>query len=197
MAQLLTFSDETAEMVHQIVHPYGAQRDQHLSSRLLSRQIKYAMHKLHRDILKDVLEGLEKSMRARTKDTWGASFCTILLLAVCIEGLQTAADTFVVCDIEKSSRAGISSQYSREKSFEACQNLDDYPFHQSTRLFHDIYRSHKDSNSGGKEGFNPLRSLPAGVERDLDAPTREMVKEINWLLNKPGKHAPIDTLVSN
>lgn len=180
MAHLLTFSDETAEILHRTVDPYGAPRGQYFSSRLLSRQVKYAMHVLHRELLRNVLEGLEKSMRARTKDSWGPSFCTILLLCVCIEGLQVAADNFIVCDLKKSEADGVASHYSREQSLAACQKLDAYPFQQATRLFHDIYRSHRETNGGGKEGFNPVRSLRLGVTTGLDEPTEAMLQHISF-----------------
>lgn len=122
-------------------------------------------------------------MRSRTKDFWGPSFCAILLLCLCIEGLQTAADIFVVCDAEKSRRDGVASQYNRGESFMACQALDEFPFEKTKKLFHDIYRSHKESNGGAREGgFNPLRSFQAGVDTGLDRGTLELVKSINWII---------------
>ena len=122
-------------------------------------------------------------MRSRTKDFWGPSFCAILLLCLCIEGLQTAADIFVVCDAEKSRRDGIASRHNRGESFMACQALDEFPFEKTKKLFHDIYRSHKESNGGAREGgFNPFRSFQAGVDTGLDRGTLEMVKSINWII---------------
>ena len=180
MSRILTFTEESANKVYQNVQPFGGPQEPYLSSRLLSRQVKYAMHKLHREITTEVLEGLEKSMRTRTRDSWGPSFCAILVLCLCIEGLQTAADTFIVCDWEKCEREGVESQYSRTQSAEACQALDDYPFQQCTRLFHDIYRSHKEGNGGErKEGFNPLRALRyEDATKGLDQATDQMVRSI-------------------
>lgn len=189
MARLITFSTESAAEVHQIIDPHSGPRGRYISSRLLNRQIKYAVHMLHREILRDVLERLEKSMRTRTRDSWGRSFCTILLLSLCMEGLQTAADTFVVCDIQKSNSEGTTSQYSRQQSLTVCQTLEDYPFQQSTHLFHDIYRSHRESHGGAREGFNPLRSLRAGLATSLDEPTDAMIKQINRILYRSCKYA--------
>jgi hypothetical protein len=191
MSRILTFTEESASSVYQNVPPRGGPLEPYLSSRLLSRQVKYAMHKLHREITMDVLEGLEKSMRSRTRDSWGPSFCAILMLCLCIDGLQIAADTFIVCDWEKCRREGVESQYIRNQSVEACQALDEYPFQQCTRLFHDIYRSHKEGNGGErKEGFNPLRCLrEVDATIGLDQATDHMVRSILSIIHVQCKFA--------
>jgi hypothetical protein len=191
MSRILTFTKDSATSVYQNVQPCDGPLEPYLSSRLLGRQVKYAMHKLHREITMDVLEGLEKSMRSRTRDSWGPSFCAILMLCLCIDGLQIAADTFIVCDWEKCQREGVESQYIRNQSVEACQALDEYPFQQCARLFHDIYRSHKAGNGGErKEGFNPLRYLwEVDATNELDQATDHMVRSINWIIYHQRKFA--------
>ncbi|KUJ15459.1 uncharacterized protein LY89DRAFT_783598 [Mollisia scopiformis] len=176
MSTLITFSEESAEKVSRSIRNYDALLEPYLSSRLLNRQIKYVMHKLHRELTIEVLEGLERSLRARTKDSWGPSFCTILILCLCIEDLQIAADTMVVCDMLKK---GNESQYTRDQSYQVCLALDEYPFSQCKRLFHDIYKSHKEANGGAREGgFNPLRSVHEKTSTGLDATTDAMVKSV-------------------
>ena len=199
MSHSLTFTEESASKVYQNVQPFGAPQEAYLSSRLLSRQVKYAMHKLHREITVEVLEGLEKSMRSRTRDSWGPSFCAILVLCLCIEGLQIAADTFIVYDWEKCEEEGIESQYRRSQSAEACQALEDYPFQQCTRLFHDIYRSHKEGNGGErKEGFNPLRALhEEGVTKGLDQATDRMARSINSIIYQCEHYSPPSSFVTS
>lgn len=149
----------------------------YLSSRLLNRQIKYVMHKLHQEITLKVLEDLERSLRSRTKDSWGTSFCTILILCLCIEGLQTAADVMVVCNIQEK---GGEASYNRNQSFNACEELEEYPFRQCKKLFHDIYRSHKDGSSGGRgeKAFNPLKMAAEEGRTGLDLTTEGMVRSI-------------------
>lgn len=190
MANLVTFSEESARNVFEKVHllpPYAEPLGRFQSSRLLNRQIKCVMHKLTKDITEEVLDGLEKSMRSKSKSSWGESFCAILILSLCIDSLQTAADTFVVCDIEKSEKEGIDRSYSRRQSFDACQALENYPFLQCKRLFHDIYRSHKQGNGGLREGgFNPFRDI-VSAEVDLDTPTKELVKALRWVAEEHSK----------
>ncbi|KAH8650830.1 hypothetical protein BGZ60DRAFT_189841 [Tricladium varicosporioides] len=160
MKSFLTFSDESARNVYQALQEYGAPQDPYLSSRLLNRQIKYAMHLLSRDITHEVLVGLERAMRTKEKDSWGRSFCAFLVLCLSMEDLEIAADTFVVCDMQKE---GANSVYSREQSLEACRNLDNNPFEHCKKLFHDIYRTHRKSQRVDREGgFNPLQNLADG-----------------------------------
>ena len=145
---------------------------EYLSSRLLSRQIKYAMHKLHREITLNVLEELERCFRSRTKDSWGISFCTLLIVFLCIEGLQTFADVMVVCEIKE--RGEELSEYTRKESFKACEELDEYPFRQSAKLFHEIYRCYKEGRTD--KSFNPLRMAGEGNGIGVDEITEGMVK---------------------
>ena len=176
MGCLVTFTEKSARELYRRLAP-EATREPYLSSRLLNRQIKYVMHKLHREITLKVLEDLERSLRSRTKDSWGPSFCTILILCLCIEGLQTAADVIVVCDMAEKGEA---ATYNRNQSFNACEELDEYPFRQCKKLFHDIYRSHKDGSSGGRgdKAFNPLKMAAEEDKMGLDLTTEGMVRSI-------------------
>lgn len=124
MGSLVTFTPDSAEKVYAKSPNYNVPPEPFLSSRLLNRQLKCVMHRLHIELTREVLEGLEKSLRSRTRDAWGPSFAAILVLSLCIEGLQTAVDTFVVCDLIKEEQA---SKLRREMSAEACREVEEYP----------------------------------------------------------------------
>lgn len=176
MACLVTFTNKSARQLYKILAP-TATPPPYSSSRLLNRQLKYVMHKLHRETTLEVLEDLERSLRTRTKDSWGPSFCAILTLCICIEDLQTVADLMVVCDIQEK---GAAAEYTRHQSYEACAALDEYPFRRCTKLFHDIYKSHRDGNGVGREkAFNPLQMAANGRNIELDPPTERMVKAVH------------------
>ncbi|PVH78181.1 hypothetical protein DL98DRAFT_516856 [Cadophora sp. DSE1049] len=184
MGSLLTFTPSSVESIYRRLGRQPNRSESFHSSRLLSRQVKHIMHKLHRETTAVVLESLEKSLRGRTKDYWGPSFCAILVLCLCMENLQTAADTLVVCDMQKTKgREG----FVRAQSQDACQLLEDLPLAQCNRLLHEIYRSHKEGTGGAREaGFNPLRALHHGEETGLDGRANEMIHEVygvmfnNW-----------------
>jgi hypothetical protein len=192
MRSLMTFSDDSAAEVLQNVEHFedleAPMPTAFLSSRLLNRQVKYVMNKLHRDLTANVLEGLERSMRSRTKDSWGTSFCTILILCLCMEGLQVAADSFVVCDMKA---LGGASEYVRDQSYEACQYLEEYPFYQCKRLFHEIYKSHREGNGAGRDpGFNPLKAIGNGNKTGLDAATDAMLRRMYSMVGESCKLPP-------
>lgn len=170
MSMLVTFTQASAEEIYQRNEWNGFIREPHLSSRLLNRQIKYAMHKLQRDIMKVVLDGLEKQMRSKCKDAWTPTFCTILLLCFCMEGVQTSAETYVISDLQRFEG---NARYNQEDSFSACQNLDWYPYQQTTSLFHEIFRTHK-----AKDDFNPFRSISEGTLTGLNEAEDELAKSV-------------------
>jgi hypothetical protein len=176
MSCLVTFTDKSACEIYAKLGG-SAKPQAYLSSRLLNRQIKYIMHKLHREITLDVLEGLERSLRSRTKDSWGHSFCTILILCLCIESLQIAADVMVLWDMQEK---GDKASNNRAQSLNACEELDEYPFGQCKKLFHDIYRSHKDASRGGRgdNAFNPLKMAAKSGRMGLDLQTEGMVRSV-------------------
>ena len=180
MGSLVTFTSDSAEKVYAKSPNYNVPPEPFLSSRLLNRQLKCVMHRLHIELTREVLEGLEKSLRSRTRDAWGPSFAAILVLSLCIEGLQTAADTFVVCDLIKEGQA---SKLQREMSAEACNEVEEYPFEKCVRLFHEIYKSGRVGNAGGRErGFNPLRAPGDDREMGLDLPTELMARSMYCLI---------------
>lgn len=194
MSSMLTLTEDSKSEVNQKVEQIGAPPGEYLTSRLLNRQIKCVMHLVHREIYQSVLEGLEKSLKSNTKkDSWGASFCTLLLLCLCIEDLQTAADTFVMSQIHSD---GIFSIHTRDESSDACTALEEYPFQQCVRLFHDVYRSRREVKVGrgsSRDGLNPFRDL-AGNKKSLlsDESTEEMVKEVYDLICNYRKHCAVN-----
>ena len=151
----------------------------HISSRLLNRQIKYAMLQVQVEETMAVLDELEKSLKTKTIDTWASTFCTILILCLCMENLQTAADTFIIASIEKD---GERSKYRREQGLEACQALEQFPYENCVRFFHEVYRSHKEARA-----FNPLQEDLGSEQLGWNRPKREMVEGIRRLMDKQSK----------
>lgn len=184
MNSMLTLTEKSESEVYQNVEQIGAPPGEYLTSRLLNRQIKYVMHILHREMYQNLLEGLEKSLKSSSrKDSWGTSFCTLLLLCLCIEELQTAADMFVMGDMR---RDGAFAAHTRRESSDACTALEEYPFQQCTRLFHDVYRSRREVKVGGgsRDGLNPFRDLANRRNKRivLEESTDKMVKEVYDLI---------------
>ncbi|KAH9207552.1 hypothetical protein DL95DRAFT_527831 [Leptodontidium sp. 2 PMI_412] len=174
MCSRITFTDKSACELYKRLAP-GATPQPYLLSRVLNRQIKCVMHKLQREITLEVLENLERSLHSKRKDYWGTLFCTILILCLCIENMQTVVDVFAVFGMAKMGDAAF---WNRNQSPNACEELDDYPFWQITNLFHDIYSSHRDGRNGGRgeKAFNPLKMAANDGEMGLDMTTQIMVR---------------------
>lgn len=183
MSHVVTFSAESLSTVRESMGFPTAPQDPDLSSRLLNRQLKYVVSFFQRGLTKTVLRRLEASMRSTAKDAWGPTFAATLVLCVCIERLQIAADTFVVCEMKKRQEDRVVSGYTRRHSFEACCALDDYLYGRCFKLFHDVYKTY---NKGDAGGFNPLRDSDH-TKGKLDQATEIMVSSIRKLIRESGK----------
>ncbi|KAL2068770.1 hypothetical protein VTL71DRAFT_15108 [Oculimacula yallundae] len=180
MSHLITFTAASVQTIVQHLKRLkfpSTNLDQFPSSRLLSRQIKQIVHKLHVETTAKVLASVEKSLRKRTQDYWAPTFATILMLCLCMENLETAADTLVVCDKLRGEKA---EGFEKTDSAKACKDLEDVPFAQCKNLLHEIYRSTKESTGGTKDaGFNPLRALSNSRNTGLKGEANEMVHEVS------------------
>lgn len=182
MGRILTFTEKSAMNLQRELQPYFEDSlPVSMSSRLLNRQVKSSIYMLQRGITGQILERLEESVMSSAKESWGESFCTILVLAVCIENLQTATDIFVNYDI---TIEGEQSKYRRHHSSDACTNLEEYPFLRIERLFHGAYRSHREESTFQEGGFNPLRAIRDGrASTGLDESTDAMVRAIYAIIS--------------
>src|SRR5277367_874403 len=95
MAQILVFTDDSADAVINSLnrptrHPYKRT----LTSKVITLQIKHVMHKLVRGQTSELLENLQTAMSTKnsSKREWASSFCTILILCMCAEMVQSATD---------------------------------------------------------------------------------------------------------
>ena len=153
-----------------------------VSSKLLNRQIKFVIHTIHRELTKDVLEGIERLLRSRTKSSWPFTFTTIIMLCLGVEDLQIAAQAFATT---QNSIEGLRL----ESANKACSSLEEFPINTLIRLFHDIYRTNRGMSRGKigpaqEKGFNPLAAKPApGDSSGLDDPAAEkMVAEFRQMV---------------
>ena len=183
MARILTFTKDSASLVTRV-----SRKDLGLdfpsdviSSRLLNRQLKYAMHILHRHQNKIVLQEFESHLKKREQAGWPISFCVVLILCLCMEDIQIATNNFVFSDAE-------ISQELRSESYEACWQLEDKPYRQCTQLFHDMYRSYKQPNGHATEGgFNPI-AQDGFHQTNWSQATQDMVHGIRQIINDSSRH---------
>ena len=98
----------------------------------------------------------------------------------------------VVCDMQGT---GDAASYTRDQSWNACEELDKYPFRQCKKLFHDIYRSHRDASNGGRgeKAFNPLRMAKDDGSMGLDKTTDAMVRAVYKVVCSSCESLPLST----
>lgn len=149
MTHSLTIVEDTKEFVYKQLrnkpkNPFG----NHTCARLLNKQIKYLLSTLHEDVLRDVLNKVQDTLRlSKRKNFWAPLFASIVILAMTTESLEVT----VRCKEETDKQEGMIDQDDR-KADEAIAQMDDR-FDLLRRLFHQGYRTLL------PKGFNPLRDL--------------------------------------
>lgn len=181
MGTHITFTDDSANNVYECSSDLNDRRPQrYLTSRLLNRQLKYVMNRLQRELTAHVLESLDKAFCKGTKDRWGPCFAAILVLCFCMESLEVAADTFVVCDRKTEP----NSEYRRDHSRAACEDVETCAFQNCTQLFHKVFETSKVSKSAVRDKrLNPLRAFRENKESGFDRKTENMAKSIYALFD--------------
>jgi hypothetical protein len=192
MSRILTFTKESAdEAISSIRMPMKLPYAKSMTSKVLNAQIKCVMNTLLYEITREVLEGLEKELRTRTKASWATSFCVILILCICMEAVQVDTDGYIVQNIVNGKARG-NRAMTRDAAIDVCRSLDDLPFKHCTDLFHGIYRTRKPKTGHRNErGFNPIRD---GVDLDekegLNSATVQLVDDIRRIMIDYGGIVP-------
>jgi hypothetical protein len=178
------FTESSALIIRESLEP-GDQSaiGPYSSSKLLNLQIKYILFRIAQELAYEILAGLEKILRNRTKDSWPVSLCTILLLCMCIEEVR----------VRQISSAGIDHFIGKEPptenlDIEACRTLES-SLKAITGIFHDVYKTNRSPADGGARegGFNPLRqALAEGGDSNfgLDEAARYMVRDFGRLITE-------------
>lgn len=136
------------------------------------------MHLLQQALTIEILENLHTELRTKEKNSWATCFCIIVILSMCMEAVQIAADGFVIQTMMENNE---TSTLSRDAAIEIAQSLDKRLFNECTYIFHMIHRSHEGSNH---KGFNPIRD---GIEIDtrhgIDENTVQLVEDMRRIIS--------------
>ncbi|KAF4631616.1 hypothetical protein G7Y89_g6514 [Cudoniella acicularis] len=182
LGRTITYSsDPVTEILPYLRRPAIREWDSSPISHLLNRQLKSAMHLLIRELIRDVLEDLERELRTRSKTVWGMSFCVVLILCFCMEDTQKNATGTVMHKRQFGTGERIPSS---AEAIEVCRKLDDLPFEHLKTLFHGVYRSQKHPTSKKKDHiFNPIRDgLKEGQDESLDQDSVDLIYKFRDLI---------------
>lgn len=187
IATTLTITESSKKFLSDHLRkPARSSYDSNLASRLLNRQIKSAMHGLRQQLMREVLEELEKELKTRSKAVWVPCFCIALIICMCVEEGQIAMDAFAMhTRVLGAEQDAPSSQ----ATIESCRKLDDLLFSHLLQLFHGVYRTHQSTKQHGNGRiYNPIRDGPEiDVNGSLDQESADLVFEFRQIMADHGR----------
>ncbi|CZR65269.1 uncharacterized protein PAC_15169 [Phialocephala subalpina] len=165
-----------------------------LVSRLLNRQLKYAVNEVMKRETASLLEELQRELYSKKKSAWATTFCVILILCICMEEVQTAMEGLVLHLREHPGSANADE----DEVITVCRRLDDLPFAHMCELFHMAFKTHKigDMSSGKRKrkssttGFNPLRGemIERNESDGFGKEAVELIGEIQTIMKELDSH---------
>lgn len=177
MANIATFTPDSISL---LARALGLNLEQisFNSSRVLGRQLKCAMHILLKECTKQVLDGFGEQLKKRDGTKWPLVFCVVALLCWCAGDVQIAAVRFSAYDM--------NSHNGSHQSYQMCKNLEDHPYRQCIRLFHDMYGTHKLPNGhSDTASFNPI--FHANARSGWTPQAEQLVSQIRGIMDTRGK----------
>ncbi|KAL8854256.1 MAG: hypothetical protein Q9221_000970 [Calogaya cf. arnoldii] len=172
MTHSLTIVENTKDYVYKKLqnkpeNPFG----HHTCARWVNKQIKFLLSALHTDVLKEVLNKVQDTLRLSTKkDLWAPLFASMVILAMTTETLQVT----VRCKEDTDKQEGTIEPDDRTADREIA--LMDERYDLLWRLFHQGYRTLLD------KGFNPLQDLT--VRADLDPASQSLAAKASEIVEK-------------
>ncbi|CZR66934.1 uncharacterized protein PAC_16835 [Phialocephala subalpina] len=165
-----------------------------LVSRLLNRQLKYAVNEVMKRETASLLEELQRELYSKKKSAWATTFCVILILCICMEEVQTAMEGLVLHLREHPG----SATADEDEAIAVCRRLDDLPFAHMCELFHMAFKTHKigDMSLGKRKrkssttGFNPLKGemIERNESDGFGKEAVELIGEIRTIMKELDSH---------
>jgi hypothetical protein len=182
---LITFEDPSE--ITAAFPEYGLGVENFLSSRLLNRQVKEAMHSVLRAEKHRLLIDLEQGLKEGVNDkmAWVRHLCVMLLVCTWIEDVEVAADAFLY---NIGAREGGNFDTVRTESRVVGEDLEK-TFFNLVGIFHNMSKTRRDPKSRSKADvvtFNPIKC----PESTAELPTwdaQRLVKELGRLTLKYSK----------
>ncbi|KAI9724514.1 MAG: hypothetical protein M1812_000582 [Candelaria pacifica] len=160
-------------------NPGGTSYPPDTSPRMANKQVKSLMCALYRKMFVKVLAELEEMILYRDGDTWGPSFCVMILLAMIFADTQISIDIAVQCENTRGRHS-----MDRAWAMERCRDIEDKAFNSFIEIFHSRYKTRNQR----KQGFNPLRNGSSEYTDRLDSRTAKLVDEVNSLKHEYGRY---------
>ncbi|KAL8784708.1 MAG: hypothetical protein Q9213_003804 [Squamulea squamosa] len=172
MTHSLTIVEDTRDSVYwQLKNRPENLFGQHTCARFLNKQMKFLLCTIHGDVLKDVLNRVQDTLRVSNKKSlWAPLFASMVILAMSIESLQVT----VRCKEETDKQEGTIGALDTKADEEIA--LMDEKFDLLRRIFHQGYRTLQ------PKGYNPIRN-PADRD-ELDGPSQLLAEKASGIIEK-------------
>ncbi|KAM0346480.1 hypothetical protein ACHAPU_005545 [Fusarium lateritium] len=156
------------------------QGDNHVTPRVLARQIKSIIDELMHREMQQLFELFSKSLKPKSRREWAPCTAAFLVLCLFMEALEAAADIFVISQNEINMRSSKRPEYERSLALNTCAEVENMPFKQFAYQFHQVYQTHtKEVNA---KGFNPLLDNSFAEQGELDGPAIQFSAQLRELL---------------
>jgi hypothetical protein len=179
------------------------------TARILNRQVKAVLDEYLLRETRALFTTFCSALKPRSRAEWAPCLASFLVLCLLFEGIEAAADTFVVSEAEIALRTRRPSAPAtdankvgggggfvvggRRRALDVCREIDNLPFRQVAYRFHAAYQTHHvrepgvgipaGGNNGGNGGptFNPL--VDPVLDVVLDPAAAEMAVSLRALLD--------------
>lgn len=155
----------------------------HMTSRVLSRQIKAVMDDVMRQEMTRLFKSFGSTLKPKERKGWAPCLAAFLVLCLFMETVEAAADTFVVSENQICLQTREAPRWQRAFALEKNAEIENMPFKQVAFQFHQLYQTH--SRDAGSRSFNPLLDDACLEPGELDRDAAAMVMQLRRLLEEP------------
>lgn len=156
----------------------------HISSRLLTKQMKGAMTDILKDLTTDLLGQYNRELRDKRPETWLLCLMTHLILCMCAEQVQWQVDTFIVFRI---LNGGCDPVAIRKCGTEVCRRLEHVVLEHSWDLVRGKLKTLLRNRNPFKYGYQVIEGdSPKETERDLVNVIRQVMSDHSKCFSKHG-----------
>ncbi|KAI1197307.1 hypothetical protein F5X97DRAFT_180559 [Nemania serpens] len=164
------------------------------TARILNRQVKAALNEFLVKETQALFAAFGSALKPRSRAEWAGCLASFLVLCLLFEGIEAAADVFVVSEAEIALRMRRRSVYSaagagasppdenkvgggggfavggRRQALDVCREIDNLPFRQVAYRFHAVYQTHPAREQPGA-AKGPGAADPSAAAAAAIAPT--------------------------
>ncbi|RWA13865.1 hypothetical protein EKO27_g1278 [Xylaria grammica] len=197
------------------------------TTRILNRQIKAVLDEYLLKETQSLFATFGSALKPRSRAEWASCLASFLVLCLLFEGIEAAADTFAVSEVEVALRtrrrsttfdvenkSGGFTAGGRKQALDVCREINNLPFRQVAYRFHAVYQTHhvrepgigppatgSSASSGGGTCSNAEPTfnplVDPRLDLELEPAAAEMAASLRALLDIDGSWHELDYLAAD